>query len=380
MQDLVRASKLIIWNKRFLSCLGLWPCKENQFLFTLSTMYMIIYITMAVNHLIKNMRQMEIVVANLTDNVLFTMILGKMIMCKRSCKIMNKFLRSVENDFSTEMYNNVQEKTAYLYYNRIAIAFVKFSTFIAGLASVLYYLKKFFSNWTVSGNISYELPYPVDPFFEIKDTSTYACICIYLAIAVVIIVCGYSGPDAFVLSMTLHVCGQFATLSCKVDTLLRDHENYRRHISNIVLRHHHLITLAEIIEDSFNMICLQQTLGTVILLCFTLYFTLTNSEVGEDANIIAFVLYICCVISTIFAYCYVGECLIIESTRLREAFYNSDWYNNSSSRTKLIGICMLRAEKPLMLTAGKFCMLSLNTFTSILKTSMAYLSVLRKFI
>lgn len=93
----------------------------------------------------------------------------------------------------------------------------------------------------VSGNFSYELPYPVHPFFEIEDTPTYVCICIYLALAVPIIVCGYSGPDAYVISMALHICGQYAALSCKVNNLLKDQENYHRHISGIILRHRHLI-------------------------------------------------------------------------------------------------------------------------------------------
>ncbi|XP_018315314.1 odorant receptor 4-like [Mycetomoellerius zeteki] len=377
--DLIQASYLVIWNKRFMSFLGLWPLKTNQFLFIFFIIYMIIYCIMAAGHLIKNLDQPEIVVANLTDNVLFAMILGKMFICKRSCKTMMQFLKSIEIDFTTRMYDNVQEKMVYLYYNKIALLFVKISTSTAGTAATLYYLRTFFENWSAStGNFSYKLPYAVHPFFEIKDTPTYICLCMYLALAIAIIVCGYAGPDAFILSMALHVCGQFAVLSCKVNNLLRDHENYHCHISNIILRHYHLIRLAEILESNFNVICLQQTLGTLLLLCFTVYHMISTSVYGDNATVLAFALYVICVVSTILAYCYIGECLITESTALREAFYNSDWYNNPPSTSKLINICMVRSEKPLILTAGKFCVLSLNTFTSILKTSMAYLSVLRK--
>ncbi|XP_070168809.1 uncharacterized protein [Polyergus mexicanus] len=69
-----------------------------------------------------------------------------------------------------------------------------------------------------------------------------------------------------------------------------------------------------------------------------------------------------------------------KSARLRDTFYNSSWYNNPPSHTKLLSICITRSEKPLMLTAGKFYTLSLNTFTNIVKTSMAYLSILRNFV
>jgi len=105
---------------------------------------------MGAGHLIKNVDQPEVVIANLTDNILFGMILGKMFICKRSCEIMIEFLKSIEIDFTTRMYDNVQEKKAYLYYNRIALLFVKISTSMAGLAATMYYLRTFFENWSAS--------------------------------------------------------------------------------------------------------------------------------------------------------------------------------------------------------------------------------------
>lgn len=94
----------------------------------------------------------------------------------------------------------------------------------------------------ISGNFSIgELPYPIEPPFEVKDSFTYMYICIYLALVVLLIICGYGAPDAFVLSMTLHICGQFAALSCKIDHLLKDRRNYHRHINDIIVRHQQLI-------------------------------------------------------------------------------------------------------------------------------------------
>ncbi|XP_072760255.1 uncharacterized protein [Anoplolepis gracilipes] len=336
--DLVRASNVITWNRWFLTILGLWPLKVNQYLFIFFTIYMIIYCIMGMGHLIKNFSQLERVVANLTDNVFFTLLLGKIIICRRSCKIMAKFLKAIENDFLTETYSSIQEKMAFLYYNHMTMIFMKVSISLSAFAAILYYFRIFFNNWRA---------------------------------------------NAFVLGMALHICGQFAALSCKIDNLLKDRKNYHRHVTNIVSRHQHLIMLAEILENNFNMIFLQQSLGTVFLLCLTLYHTIANSEYGGETNIIAVILYflyICCVLCTIFAYCYIGECLITESSGVRDAFYNSNWYNNTPSDTKLLTICINRSEKPLMLTAGKFYTLSLNTFTNIVKTSMAYLSILRNFV
>lgn len=55
------------------------------------------------------------------------------------------------------------------------------------------------------------------------------------------------------------------------------------------------------------------------------YIIFQNSEHDDTINIIdykviAFMLYICCVLSTILAYCYVGECLIKEVKIKNEIF------------------------------------------------------------
>ncbi|RLU26582.1 ObirOr5-Q1 [Ooceraea biroi] len=379
---LARASNIVTWNKWFMTCMGLWPLNVNNFLYVFFTTYMIIYCSMAVRHLLKHFGQAESIIANLTDNIFLSMIIGKMFICRMSCKDMTKFLKAIKDDFTTHNYTSVQEEMAYLRYNELALIFTKYSMSISAFTATMYYLRTFIINWRqfLTGNFSYdELPYPVQPFFEIKDTTTYACVSAYLFITVPIIICGYAGADAYVLSMVLHICGQYAALAYKVDNLLRHQENYQRNIGNIVIKHRLLITLAEILEKNFTIIFLQQTLGTILLLCLTLFHMITNSEHGDNASVVAFILYTFCVSMTIFGYCYIGDCFINESAALRDAFYNTEWYNNPPSCTKLISICMVRAEKPMVLTAAKFFPLSLSTFTNIVKTSMAYLSILRNF-
>lgn len=145
--DLTHASNIVVWNKWFLTFLGLWPERVNQPVFIFFTTYMVIYCTMGMNHLIRNFESPELVVANFTDNVLLTMILGKMIICRRSSKIMATFLKSIEADFTTAMYDNVREKMAYLYYNNIALIFIRISMFMTGISGGSYFFRKFIENW-----------------------------------------------------------------------------------------------------------------------------------------------------------------------------------------------------------------------------------------
>ncbi|KAL2741494.1 odorant receptor 13a-like, partial [Vespula squamosa] len=95
----------------------------------------------------------------------------------------------------------------------------------------------------------------------------------------------------------------------------------------------------------------------------------------EKVYIFTFLIYFCLLWCTLYSYCYVGQCLIEEC----DAIYRCDWYELSTINLKSLRICMVRARKPLQLTDAKFGVVSSCTFTDIVKTSMAYLSVVRTF-
>ncbi|KAL2734673.1 odorant receptor 13a-like [Vespula maculifrons] len=124
--------------------------------------------------------------------------------------------------------------------------------------------------------------------------------------------------------------------------------------------------LAAILEDSFNIVICQQLLGTTIQICISSYQILSSLAVLEGIGILTFAIYVFVLSSTIFTYCYIGECLIEESTNLCDALYHCDWYELSTIDVKSIYICMIRARKPLQLTCAKFCVVSLRTFTDTL--------------
>ncbi|KAK2574923.1 hypothetical protein KPH14_002614 [Odynerus spinipes] len=134
---------------------------------------------------------------------------------------------------------------------------------------------------------------------------------------------------------------------------------------------YYLMSLATNIEMAMQLV------GNTFQLCLLGYHTLLSQTEGEGGMLFTFFLVISCISSTLLAYCYMGECLITESSILGDSFYQSEWYNISRTEKKLMQICMMRSTKQMQLSSGKFCTLSLSTFSDVLKSSMAYFSVLR---
>ncbi|KAF7378680.1 hypothetical protein HZH66_015467 [Vespula vulgaris] len=134
-------------------------------------------------------------------------------------------------------------------------------------------------------------------------------------------------------------------------------------MKELVLRHYRLIRLTEELENTFNFSIMQQLMGTTMHICISGYYLVTSKEMNDSITLILFIVYISSVTTTLFIYCFIGECFIQESTNFGNAIYNYEWYNLPPTNTKFFLMCMIRTKKPQCLTSGKFAVLSLTIFT-----------------
>nr|KAF7387716.1 hypothetical protein H0235_018438 [Vespula pensylvanica] len=130
----------------------------------------------------------------------------------------------------------------------------------------------------------YKLPYKIKPLLEPYNAKSYAFGCIHEFLRIIMIISGYLGTDCFFTSTGLHLSGQLAVLKCKVKNVLNDTHGSRQGIRKIILGHHRLIRLVDLLEDSFNIIIGQHLFGTTILLCISSYRMLSSLAVIETAD------------------------------------------------------------------------------------------------
>ncbi|XP_035728332.1 uncharacterized protein LOC118444293 [Vespa mandarinia] len=96
-----------------------------------------------------------------------------------------------------------------------------------------------------------------------------------------------------------------------------------------------------------------------------------------------FAIYFTGSLSQLLIYTWTCNDIIVQSSELSEAVYNSRWYlvpNEGKGKALKYGVSMimLRSRRPCVLTAGGFAIMSLETFTGILSTSMSYFTLLRQ--
>lgn len=82
-------------------------------------------------------------------------------------------------------------------------------------------------------------------------------------------------------------------------------------------------------------------------------------------------------LTQMFFYSYVGDYLQRQMEGIGHSVYSCSWYNISNHLSKNIVFIIQRSQYPVQLRAGNCFVVNMETYTSIIKTSMSYLSVLR---
>ncbi|KAL2713488.1 odorant receptor 9a-like [Vespula squamosa] len=366
--DLFEGEKVIRWNKRLLKCVGVWPLAVYDPLFLFFVIYLLLHCSLTFVDFIDQPKNIDYVVRVLTETVPLLMALIKITIYRVNRRSIAQLLIEIHEDFSVENYANEKEKLIFLDYNRLSCRFTAITFVSMSIVTGLYFFKAIMTSvLSVMGNSSleYQLPYKTRTMVELNDITTYAFYCIYQWLIVLTMISGYVGSDCLFASLALHVTGQLAILRCKVKEAFEDSNGYKRGMKKLVIKHHRLIKLVETLEDGYNIMIFQQLLGTTLNLCVSGYHALVSSANGENIILVTFFVYAFSVLSTLFVYCYIGECLIEESTGLGDTLYQSDWYDMSTVDLKMMYICMQRTRKPLQLTSAKFCALSLYTFSDV---------------
>ncbi|XP_018364893.1 PREDICTED: odorant receptor 4-like [Trachymyrmex cornetzi] len=120
-----------------------------------------------------------------------------------------------------------------------------------------------------------------------------------------------------------------------------------------------------------------QVIWNTLVICGLVFIIIISFHIETGLSvIIKSVFSYLAVIAEIFILCFAGEYLNLKSKSIADAAYESLWYDLSSNNKKTIPFIILRSHKQLVITAGKITNLSLETFTSIIKASASYVSIL----
>ncbi|XP_050452443.1 odorant receptor 22c-like [Cataglyphis hispanica] len=224
---------------------------------------------------------------------------------------------------------------------------------------------------------SFMLPYRVHTFVDTTNSYTYILMYLYLFPMFYASIC-HMAAICLIVILVFHICGELSILSYRIRNIRTYSQDIVvNRICNFVRMHLKIMWMAKSVDNIFNLILLDELLGNSVVLAISLYYVITNLQVSEMATCCTFIFFAATALVILFGYCLIGDQLTQQCINVQNAYYECDWYEMPPNCKKCLLICMIHGQVMLHLTAGRFYIFSLNSFTDIIKTSMAYLSMLR---
>ncbi|XP_024869572.1 odorant receptor 82a-like [Temnothorax curvispinosus] len=178
----------------------------------------------------------------------------------------------------------------------------------------------------------------------------------------------------------MHVCGQFAVLYTWLNELIDDRKEKQtaeRKLANIVEHHLRVLNFISRFEKIMNQICLVELFGCTINLCLLGFCTIKEWNARNTKTITTYGLVFISLSFNIFIFCYIGEIITEQCKKVGEMAYFTNWYLLPHKTALGMVLIISRSGVVIKITAGKLIQLSLMTFGDVIKTSAAYLNILR---
>ncbi|XP_032669920.1 odorant receptor 4-like [Odontomachus brunneus] len=233
----------------------------------------------------------------------------------------------------------------------------------------------------VKGDNYTSRPFPMKVLFpfEAEQSPFYELLVVLLFLNGVLTACTVGAINGLIFSLVFHVSGQIDIIYHELKTMsvkVSYNGSAEFTIQMLVEKHNKVIEFANNVDKLYSFITFLQVFPNTSVICLLAVIAITSIYSENDVGLVQSGLAYIAITAEIFIYCFIGEYLGTKSRSLADAGYDSLWYNMSPSYSKNILFIIMRSQKQLTITAGGLMNLSLEVFTSIMKTSASFISVL----
>ncbi|XP_043267529.1 odorant receptor Or2-like [Venturia canescens] len=141
-----------------------------------------------------------------------------------------------------------------------------------------------------------------------------------------------------------------------------------------VVYHSEILQYTKDVEDIFQTVILAQILASLAAICGYCFGILVGDET-ERPKIMTCLL---SVTAELLLICWPPDILQTEGLKVGDAAYNLPWYDWTREEGKLICMIIAKSQRPVIITARKMAIMSLETFTWVMKSAFSLLTLLRQ--
>ncbi|XP_012232228.2 odorant receptor 13a-like [Linepithema humile] len=232
-----------------------------------------------------------------------------------------------------------------------------------------------------------KLPFQVE-YGEKLDRHFYS-ITIHCYLGVFAHVFSTLAVDTLYYTLIQHACGMFSIVGHMLENIGKNNDaNFRLKLDRTkddnyskalecLRRHLNVIEFAELIESLFTNIFLVSV--TLNMVSGSICGIQVIMNLGNARDVAAPLAIYVAQLTHLFLQFWQAQFMLDYSTILYESICKGNWYYTSERCRKIFLLIMSRTMSPCKISAGKIVTLSIESFATVLKTSMSYFTVLRSF-
>ncbi|XP_057323102.1 odorant receptor 4-like [Microplitis mediator] len=283
-----------------------------------------------------------------------------------------------------EQINDIKDKTIMVKYARfgrnssiICAAFMYGSCMI--YACVLPHVSGVFKNKNDPTERTFAFPSHFIVFDQYKSPAYEIVFSIHCCCAFVFASISNATCNLITVLIT-HACGQLEVLMVWLNDLDSFQQNkvYAEKYSKIIKQHVKIIRFIIKIENLFQQICFIEVVGCTLIICLVGYYILLDWNQKDTGGMTTYVMLLISFVYNIFLYCYVCELLTAKCKLISESTYLTRWYQITEYFARGLILTIAISQKSTPMKAGKLIPLSINTFGTVIRTSVVYLNFLRQ--
>ncbi|XP_072754227.1 uncharacterized protein [Anoplolepis gracilipes] len=205
--------------------------------------------------------------------------------------------------------------------------------------------------------------------FDYSSTILFHIMYFHQLIALLVGALLHVACDSLICGLILHICCQIEILSSRLKRIIRNPKILR----DYVVQHNLMIKFAFTVNEKFRLIITFQFIVSTLVVCVTLYqLTKTNAKVIQLA------LYMSCMLTQIFLYCWYGNEVKLKSMQLINNLFEIEWVTLGEDVKKDLLTITRCGTVPIEFTSAYIFPMNLDSFVGLLKTSYSTYNILKQ--
>ncbi|XP_012526541.2 odorant receptor 13a isoform X2 [Monomorium pharaonis] len=231
------------------------------------------------------------------------------------------------------------------------------------------------------------LAYPA--YYFVDENQYFYYIFLHMLITSTVCMTGLIAHDSMFFVYVEHICGLFAIVGFRFEHVSHERhsmkksliscldDKYHKSVVFSIYAHRKALQFAKLLEDTFTISFVVQLLVVTIGLSITLVQLSINLQ--DFAEAMRYSVFIIAQLFHLFCLSFQGQKLINHSLEISDKIFCGTWFTIPAKEQRLLLFVMRKSIEASTLTAGKIYVFSLESFTTVVQSSMSYFTLLSSF-